>query len=364
MNRHRSLAAPALLATLALAGCGDPISVPNTETTTVLDEVPAAGGASASIPTIALVLPDGLDLDAPLWEQLFRIEAAQRRVLVDVIRTPEAQQAAAITGLPSRGVASAVIVPDSRDPEVPAALRELAAGGTPVVLMVRGVEGLDPAPPLVAHAPVEEDARALAAAAVEDARKAGFPDDARAVVVTNGPYDPSGERRVAALEAALAETSLRPLPTIRFQGYTEAARKAVEPVVKEHPDLAILLTDDEQGAIAACTGRGMLHLEPTDRKPFLVAGFGNTEELIRLARSSQLSALAQRDPNRLARRAFDAAVALARGTPLPNSLIVPTDFLRAEELPDPSIYRQMAPPKAPNSGEMFTDPAGRRPPLP
>jgi ABC-type sugar transport system substrate-binding protein len=341
MTRSLSLSLIALLiATGLTAGCGDTVSVPPVDSGSILKRE-SSPEPTSDVPTVALLLPDGQDLDSSIWEQFFRIHAADRRVFVEVLRSPEGHQAEQIAELPSRGIAAAVIVPDTKSDDLAPAIRAVIDQGIPIVFLDRGVAGLDPSPPVVRFSPVEDDARAVVAAAVEDARKAGFPEDAEAVIVTNGPFDAAGRARVAALEAALAETSLKALPTIHFQGYIDAVRPLLEPLVKEHPNLAIIFTEEEQAATAAVDGRNVLYGEQPDRRPYLVAGFGYREGLIRMAETNQFAALAQRNPERVARRAFDIATALARGEQKTLEPVVATVLSRATSSPDRSEYEAM-----------------------
>lgn len=340
MTPYRLHWLPGLLVLGAVVGCGDPVSVPPVDSGSIFKQA-VSEQTGTDVPTVGLVIPDGQDLDANTWEQSFRIRAADRRVFVEVVRTPEGKQAEDLPALAARGVAVAVIVPDRTDEGLAPAIQSLIDRQVPVILLDRGVEGLNPAPPVVRYSPVEDDARALVAAAVEDARRAGFADDAEAVVVTNGPFDAAGRARLAALEEALAQTSLTALPTVRFEGYIEAARQALEPVIKEHPNLAVILAEEEQGATALVDGRNVLYGEQPDRKPYVIAAMGHSISLRRMAETNQFAALAIRDPDRLARRAFDMATAIARGESANFDPVVKTEIIRATDVPDRSEFEAM-----------------------
>ncbi len=339
------------LAGLAV-GCGETISVPSPDSTSIMTSDSLAPQPSAAILTVAFVVPDGVDLEGTIWEQLFRYEAANRKVLVDVVHTPAGEQAPKVRELIDRGLSAAVIVPDPGDAELAEAIRALADAKIPVVLMNRAVsiEGLDV--PVARYSSVDEDAKAIVSAAVEEARKMGFPDDGEAVIVTNGPFDQGGRDRVAALERALADTSLKVLPTLSFSGYVDAARTVFEPLVQEHPGLSVVIFEEEQAARAVATVRSIRTEADPEYRGFAIAGFGHAKELVRMIEANQFSALAQRDPERLTRRAFQTAWTLARGQALTEPAELKTAISVATGPRDNRFFENMAKPAVTESGEV------------
>lgn len=309
----------AVLSASLIAGCGDA-----NDTRPVLSP-PSEDMESSSVPTIALVSPDGIFLESNIWEQIFRLRSGRGDVLTEVLITPAGSQAETLRGLTTRGFSVAVVVPDPTDPAVPDALAALRDSGLPLLILHKPVQVPGPPIPFIGYSSLDADAGRLVEAARADAIEAGFPPEGPGVVVTNGPFDEDGQRRVEALERAMKDAGIRVLPTVAFRGFVDQGKAAIEALLAQHPEVAIILTEDEQGARSASAVRNEL---PKDQRKFQMAIFGWHKELQRMSQFNIVAALAQRDPELLAKAAFKAALELARGAKLPESTEVATLFTR------------------------------------
>jgi ABC-type sugar transport system substrate-binding protein len=277
--------------------------------------------------TFGVIVPSEGLLVRDVFEQTIRHEASLDSVLCEVVHAKPGAEPEEIRAMAKQGYSTIIIVPEPGQEEaVAATVREVHGEGVPmVVLDLSGrtkVEGV----PLVTMTPHEESAKALVAAAVEDARKAGFPAHAPAVVLVNGPHDQHGRERLAALHKALEEAGVPTLPDIVFSGYTNTARDTLGATLKDHPEVAIVLTTDEQSTNGAAQFREAMDKE----KPrFVHGGFFHDRDTLRMASYNLLAGMVDDNYEALGRRAFRVAKALSEGKSEGDHVVVETKFHRA-----------------------------------
>jgi ABC-type sugar transport system substrate-binding protein len=291
---------------------------------------------AAPVTTIGLIVPTEGYNEAIVWQQVFRIAASRAGVLCEVTEAQPGKQADAVREAARRSTSALVVLPDPADPGLPAALAEVRDEGLPVLLLEEPVEVPGTPLPRVAFEPIEGVARRLVAASAAAAAQAGLPADAPAVVLVNGPFDELGRRRVAALHKALEETGIPVLPDAVFRGYGKEAGEALEAVLASHPDLGIVLAEEDQGARVAPRTRGAS--SETERH-FIVGAFGNENDVMRMMRFNLFTGgLIHRDLAALGRRAFEAALAAARGGSVPALTEVPMPLLRPTGPPEEGFF--------------------------
>ena len=327
-NRVGTLGLLGLLAMLVVAGCDSSANNDITPPEPVTPE-------SDQVLTIGFMIPERGFLAAEVWEQVFRHGAAREHVLSEVFRTPPGAQAAAVRELAGHHLDALIIVADKTDPKLPAALAEVA-NQLPLLFLESAVPVEGKAPPRVLQAPVDHDARAMVEAVLEDAKKAGFPDNGPAVLLVNGPFDDKGRARIEAVRRALEAAKVTILPQATFQGFMKEGGEALQATLDAHPDLAIVIAEEDQGARAAGTVRDNL---PKTAKPFVLAAFGDSKELRQMANFNLFSALVERDLAKQSEEALSAAIRLARGEPVEPEVIIHARFTRAA---GPPMHNPMA----------------------
>jgi ABC-type sugar transport system substrate-binding protein len=306
-----------------LTGCQPEVGVPGA-TGTTLPEAPEPKPVSA----IGLVMPSRDVLGASVYEQVFRHEAAQRGIVCDTILSEPGREAEAVREMAGRGVSALVVVPatDERE-EVGTALAEARAKGLPILMLERDAPAGEPGLPLVGFSPDDEAARALVEHASKAARDAGYPEDVKAVLLINGPFDVLGRQKVAALHQALEQAHIEALPDLHFEGFQKEARAVLDPLLKEHPEVGIVLAIEDQGVMTAASARD--EADPKGRR-FVFAGFVNSPDTTKMTEFGLSAAVAEQRIPRLAKRAFDAAFALAEGQSPPQDLTVQTTVVLPE----------------------------------
>ena len=187
-----------------------------------------------------------------MWEQTARTESGRARVIFSVSRPepndPPARQAALIREAVGRG-AAALLVDPVDDPEVVAALNEVRDKGTPVVLLDPRIHDRDPARPLprVTFVPIDEPARTLVEAALDDLRKLKLPADGHALIVVKIGAGPRATETAEGLTRALTSagfTGVEVVPVV--DNFQDAARPLVERLTADPKVTTMLGVGDTQ----------------------------------------------------------------------------------------------------------------------
>jgi ABC-type sugar transport system substrate-binding protein len=322
------------IACASLTGCDSDQGAPPTGL-----PVPPTSAAQVdddgSVPFVALIVPRTGLVDATVWEQLARLAAPDAGALAEVIKSEKGHQAESVRRSVQRGASALILVsPDESEPELVSALREarestLATRHRPLPILL-GLKGLDIGSdhlPVVRFESIDDSARELVAATLEDARKAGEPEHPKAVILYNGPYDFEGQARIDAVRKALTEAKVTLLPDAAFQGFMAEAGEALNASLEAEPDVAIVIATDDQGGRAAATVRDKLE---KSQHRFVLGVIGPARELDRLAEFNIVSGLVLRDSELLARKALSEVLKWTRGGAVSTEdIVVPAPFKRS-----------------------------------
>jgi ABC-type sugar transport system substrate-binding protein len=268
--------------------------------------------AGSPLPTpakaILLILPSNA-IEIDVWSQAARFEAALQKVVVEVETPPAGSQPQALLAALERDLSAIVIVPE--DPQALApALKQAQQAALPVVQLLRAIEPPSEHTPLVQYPDGLDAAAKLVQAAKEDALGAGFPPNAAVAILHHDQLDLVGLPLLDHLKAALEKAGI-PLTTVKnFSGYQQAAADATRELLKSHPDLAILLADDEQGLKGAVSVRA--EIERTQRR-FVIAGFSADRDSALVAERGSAAGVVNLNIQQPIQLAIRMAVILADG---------------------------------------------------
>ncbi len=311
----------------------------------------ATGSANATVaPTesvsVVVILPtQGSEVEP--WVAAAHLEGFREKVIVDVKRASEVPkpgwQAEAIRDAITTAASAIVIVPDD-----PASLREVAseakAAGIPIVCIHETIDGSSDAP-LVEFASLDDAAAAIVKAAKDDAIAAGYPEAGETVILHDIGVEINKLPRKAALEKAATAAGLKIVAVAPFKGYAEAARDVLRPILKQHPDIAVVLADEDMGYTGATTVRDDFDVAS---KRFALSGFATSKENVGLAEMGANSAAAYLDMTAIIASAIRLAVDLAVGDEVKQPRVeLPIPVTRATKAmmtPSPaSRYRRAIP---------------------
>ena len=322
---HRSVKsalarAQGLWVALALAGCDNAfVPPPQAELSELRERRPAAR-------TVEICLSNEHTWDRDLLEQVAREQAGLAHVFFQVHKVSPrepAEQANWVRGAKARG-ASALIVEPLGGEELARALGQVRDEGIPVVLIGRSVPTGSKPFPVVTHPSFTGPARDLVQAAVDAARAAKLPEDGGAVLLVNTYKDDQSDERVAELRAALQGVNVPLLATISFEAGGAAAQKAAEDALKAHPKLSIILAEEDQGLIGAAQTRDARK----DAPRFILCGVLAATKDMGPNVLTLCDAYVDRNTKQLGSKAFQAALALTDGKPVPDRIEVPYEFER------------------------------------
>jgi ABC-type sugar transport system substrate-binding protein len=350
---------------LALVGCeAGPTTSPPPPPTSPLEIEEAAGGdsegasAANAAKELVLVLPAGDHQFAPAWEHYARQEAATVYHALLTAERPEAadppgRQAELIRRAAGRAPSALLVLPG--DPKALApALEEVRGRRVPIVLLEHPVPVAGKPLTLVAYEPFRGPARALAAAAVEEIKTAGFPPEAPAAIVHQLPGDEASRARVAALQEALKGAGIKSVDVIPYDTATtnaqrgDEARKALKEALGRR-ELALVVADGDQAISEVSSQR---HLLGTGRR-FVAMGVAATKASQDYLGFGQFVGMIDLNVMALPKAAVAAALDLAAGRAVPEKTELPTPFRRATgpsriTPPPAEMLRLMTPDPPPN----------------
>jgi len=309
-----------LVAILWSGGCGGESFVPPPPPE--LDSLTAPDAA----PTLAVEMVLGAEPTTELsaWEQAARVEAGKAKVVFTLTRLaagePPARQAELIRAAAARGV-SALMVDPADAPEVAAALNDVRAGGTPVVLLGRPVPSRDPAKPLalVTYVPSDGPARRLVGLAVAEARGNGMGPDGHALVLRNTKAGRDAGEVADALAGALRAAGVAEVSSLPFDGDSDRAKAELIERLRADPKLAVVMASEATGLTAALN----THDELKASREFSLAGSTSFDRGSLIAQAT-CAGLLNRNTSLFGRQAFLHTLKLARGEPTPPAVEVET----------------------------------------
>jgi ABC-type sugar transport system substrate-binding protein len=330
---------------LVLPACDDSfVPPPRSELSALREQKPPA------VRTVEICLPDEPTTDREFLEQEFRTQAGLGHVFFQIkkVSAKSAAQAEWVRGAKARG-ASALIVEPLGGEDLAQALEQVREEGIPVVLIGQPVNAGAKPFTLVTHPSFTQPARELMQAATEDVKAAKLPDHGGAVILTNSFKDPQSEERLAELTAALKGANVPLLDTVTFHAGGDAAKKAAAEALKAHPQLNILLAEEDQGFIGASLAKDELK----DSRNVILCGTLASSKDLNISAVTQSAAYVDRNTKRVGRLAFKAALDLVEGKSVPNPIMVDYEVHRIP--PHPS---REAMPKKDLEGRRPAAPAG------
>lgn len=275
---------------------------------------------------VAVVLPAGGFAEVDIWQDIARQQEARTRAVARIYRLepsdPAAKQADLIRAAAAEG-SSAIIVLTLDPQEVAPAIAEVRKAGTPVVILDNPVpsEGMPPAP-LVSYEDENSVAKKLVAAALADAKAAGFPPDGPALIVSRDSPDVHTLSRIKAIRAALSDAGVRVLTDVKYTGYKDASLAEVTVSLEITPHVAMAFGIDDDGIRGISEFRQLLDHK---KRRLILAGYAISPDLIKLATQGNVAAaiIDRRigDPMKVA---FETALALSRGETVANDIRTPT----------------------------------------
>lgn len=325
--------ASAVLITSLLIGLWGCDSSPSRSSDTVVISAPAEDSSKAAeasnVKIVTMILPfGGRNIEYIIWHQAAVEEmgrfVGQNNALLEVSELkaddPATKQADLVRDAVARGSSALIVV--AADPKsIAPALLEARAKGVHVVLLSRPVpvQGHPPFP-LVSYPGFDEYAKKMLEVGRKVARDRKIADDAPAMILVHEPKDDHTDLRVEALKKALREAKIPLVAVEHFEEYPAKANRAIEKVIKKHPDLGYILADEDQAVEGTTAARGLYNPE----KPPIVIGFVWSQKQKAFLRSGDVAALVNRKVQGGAARAVKAAVALCRGEPLPDLAMRPS----------------------------------------
>jgi ABC-type sugar transport system substrate-binding protein len=269
--------------------------------------------------TVAILLPATGIAELDVWEATARRQEALTKAIAEVHRMtpgdPPSRQADMIKEVVASGVSALVVMAD--DPNaIATAIDDARKEGVPVVLLDRAVPSTaTPPPPLVRYESESESAKALVAAACEDAKKAGFPPEGPAMILANGPGDEHAQARVKAIRSELKARGVRVLPDLVFTGLNAEVKAALTDACRATPHVAMIFAEENVGL-----GGSALFRHALDHKSrrFVLAGYTADLNTLELVKYNTCAGEVDRNINEPMRKAFETALALVRGETVPG----------------------------------------------
>ncbi len=254
----------------------------------------------------------------------FHVEKPQPTDLPD-------KQAKLIRAAVDRGVSSLIVVPGEPTKDLISALEYARDEKIPIVLLERNVPISGKPIPAILFGSYEKPAKQLVDALIEDAKANKLPADAPAILIQRIPGDMESNARIAAIEAELKKANVPVVEKLTFSGVTEDAKKVVDEALARHPNISMILADEDQGLNAAAQALGSTNSLPDDdpkRLKFGVAGFVISKSRLVMVDNGSANALAERSLVEMAQQAVDYLAAISGGKSVPAETYSDTQFHR------------------------------------
>jgi D-xylose transport system substrate-binding protein len=314
----------------SVVGCAPATSGPAASAS--FDQPIAAPGA-AKTTRIVLILPAESTEEHRVWEQVARTEAGLATAIFELRRPesgePATRQGELVREAAGRGASALIVVAENAQAIAPA-LAEARDRGVPIVLLDRPVDVPGRPLPLVTCPPFDASARALVKAAMEEAKAWQLSPQGPALILVNSRGDAHTEARVAALKAALEDAGVTQLDAVHFgfgvpRPLVSQVEKTVVDACEAHPELAMVLADDDLGITGAEIARESLG----SKGRFALVGFTANPKNRDLVRVRACAALVDVNVVGIARQAVRTALQLIRGETVGDRIEVPFQTHRA-----------------------------------
>ena len=323
-----------LLVCAALQGCDNDAFAP-----------PTRGGktsenASTTQPTraklIAFIFPAEESDDLQVIENYARLEVGRLRSTYQVYHASKGDSSSTQAELIKRAIkdgASAIVLIADKLPETGEAISAVDQKKTPVVLLGRMPVSLKAgSSTLITWPNFAPSARQIVTATVEDVKKAGFPDDAPVLLLTNDPSDESSLARDAALTEAI-KTTAHPIATKVPMVEDSVSSDALKNALKAHPKVCAVITDDGLGAAIATT----IRQELKGAGIYVLSGYSQTSNTLKLVSMNQAAMIVDRNLEGAVRKAIDAAIERSEGKSVPDRIEVELISRRASGFTSSSL---------------------------
>src|SRR5579864_464275 len=260
-------------------------------------DLPAAPAVSEKATVIVLIMPAKVSDSQRAWEQVARAEAGRSSAILEIkqpkLGDPPGRQAELVQEAAEHGASALVVVAEDHA-EIASTLGELRDKGVPIILLSRPVPVSGRSLPLVMAAPFVKSARTLVAAAIKDAANVGLSPTGPALILMNNRTDEQSDDRVAALRSALEDAGVTVLDTVRYGvgvaiPMVREAQQAVETAVSAHPDISMILADDDNGLSGAVVARQKLQER---LGMYALAGFATNPKTANLVNMDECAAVA------------------------------------------------------------------------
>lgn len=298
--------------------------------------------------TFGVVMPRQGIPEVAYYETYLRAYSSRENVILAVEHSEPGRQDEAIETLTMEPLSALLVVPDPEKPPIET-LKKLRGEGLPVVVVGRSIE-IEPPIPTVKLQPLKVPSAKIVEALLEDVKKAGFADDAPAVILKARHMRVSGRERAEAFRQALESASRTVLPDVPFEASDPTnATEAIQAVRKEHEDLAMILSIEEQGVLGAVE---VSRSQPEGEKPVAVGGYFEMRELLNSPLDPMISAVGDLDHRKVCEKAVQTGLQLARGETAPTLSEIEVAVIQPESDVNNTLIRGLAnEPPAPKVSE-------------
>jgi ABC-type sugar transport system substrate-binding protein len=245
---------------------------------------------------------------------------------------------------------------DPADRRLAEAVRDARAGGIPVVLLGRPLEGAsadsagsgdgkgasEKAQPqkksgeaktdapvrnegplvLVTATPFAPYAKQLVDSAMRNAKNAKLDPRGGAIILINTSSDAFVNDRVTALQQALSAAGLKTIEQVEFAKDLTLGKSILTERLKAQPKITLVLVVDTQAATACREANTDL----VETRPFVMAGFASESQISNLTRTGDYAGVADFAPTRVLRKAISTAAAMVQGREVPSRVEIPIVF--------------------------------------
>jgi hypothetical protein len=295
---------------------------------------PGTGRTAVGARTLELIVGPRSPVQAEMTQNSARLQAGLDKIRIQIAiagRDPgSGSQAELVRKAVARDPLALVVEPaDPADPDLAEAVARARGRGIVVVVAARPLTAPKPEPskspgeaqgagPVIRVVPegFAISAKALVAAAANNARNAKLALEAGAILAVDTTVDPLVEDRVRALTAALRDAGIRLAHEIRYAGDSDAFEKELDELLERDQKACIVLGADVTSTRSAYT----LANRKGEKRPFVVAGYTADESELPATRMGEYAAIAAFSADRLIRKAVATAILAAAGQKFPEQV--------------------------------------------
>jgi ABC-type sugar transport system substrate-binding protein len=246
-------------------------------------------------------------------------EKQDPRSQADLVRTAVARKPLALVVEPA----------DPADPDLAEAVARARERGIVVVVVAHPLTAPESGPskspdearrggPVIRVVPESfaTSAKALVAAAANNARNAKLALEAGAILAVDTTSDPLVEDRVRALVTALRDAGIRLAHEVRYAGDSNEGEKKLDDLLEGDRKACIVLGAD----VTSTRGAYALTSKKAEKRPYVVAGYTADESEASATRMGEYAGIAAFSADRLIRKAVATANLAAAGQKFPEQV--------------------------------------------